>query len=89
MLNNNLNKIKDQEQLIDMLKITEELNDTLKKDNFTLKERNECLEKTNTDLIDDISNNKISVNKIQEEKENQFKDMCKNYDDVSIRYLIV
>lgn len=84
MLNDNLSKIKDQEKFIDMLKVTEELNYTLKKDNFDLKERNECLEKINTDLMDNISNNKV-----QEEKENQLKDMCKNYDDVSTKYLIV
>lgn len=79
-----LNKIKEQTELLNSLKISEELNEKLKKDNYTLNERNEYLDKINTDLMYDISNNKISENKSQEEKENKFKEMCKSYDDVSI-----
>jgi len=69
--------------LLNDLKITEQLNVTLKNENLTLKERNQYLEKINTDLTDDISNNKLSQNKILEDKENKFKEMCKNYDNVS------
>lgn len=80
-----LNIFKEQTaDFLNNLKISEELNDKFKKDNYTLNERNEYLDKINTDLMFDISNNKISENKSQEEKENKFKEMYKSYDDVSI-----
>lgn len=79
-----LNMIKDQSELCHNLKIFEELNEKLKKDNYTLKEQNEYLEQINTNLMDDISNIKLSQHGIQEETENKFKDMCENYDNVSI-----
>lgn len=67
-----------------IIKEQSELNDELKKDNFTLKEHNEYLEKINTNLVEDISSIKLSQQGIQEETENKFKDMCENYDNVSI-----
>jgi len=67
-----------------IIKEQSELNDKLKKDNFTLKEQNEYLEKINTNLVEDISSIKLSHQGIQEETENKFKDMCENYDNVSI-----
>jgi len=70
--------------LCDNLKISEELNDKLKKDNFTLKEHNEYLEEINKNLVEEISSIKLSQHRIQEETENKFKDMCENYDNVSI-----
>ncbi|CAI6367878.1 unnamed protein product [Macrosiphum euphorbiae] len=76
------NIIKEQSELCDNLKIFEELNDKLKKDNFTLKEQNEYLEKINTNLVEDISSIKLSQQGIQEETENKFKDMCENYDNL-------
>jgi len=78
------NIIKEQSELCDNLKIFEELNDKLKKDNFTLKEQNEYLEQINTNLVEDISSIKLSQQGIQEETENKFKDMCESYDNVSI-----
>jgi len=78
------NIIKGQSELSDNLKIFEELNDKLKKDNFTLKEQNEYLEQINTNLVEDISSIKLSQQGIQEETKNKFKDMCENYDNVSI-----
>jgi len=69
--------------LLNNLKVTEELNDLLKNDNCSLKERNEYLEKVNTELKDNINNNKLSLNQ-SEKDETKFKDMCKNYEDVSI-----
>lgn len=38
--------------------------------------------------MQDISNNKMSENKNQEEKEKKFEEMCKSYDDVSILYTL-
>jgi len=75
--------------LCDNLKISEELNDKLKKDYFTLKEQNEYLEEINTNLVEEISSIKLSQRRIQDETENKFKDMCENYDNVSIlKYLV-
>lgn len=62
-----------------MLKITEELNDTLKKDNFILKERNESLEEINTNLMDEIITNNSKIDKVN----------IKNYDYVNISYFTV
>ncbi|XP_060869065.1 interaptin-like isoform X2 [Metopolophium dirhodum] len=76
------NIIKEQSELCDNLKIFEELNEKLKKDNFTLKEQNEYLEQINTNLVEDISSIKLSQQGIQEETENKFKDMCENYDNL-------
>jgi len=78
------NIIKEQSELCDNLKIFEELNDTLKKDNFTLKDQNEYLEEQIKNLMEDISNTKLSQHRVQDEKENKFKEMCENYDNVSI-----
>lgn len=78
------NIVKEQTELLENLKVSVELNNVLKKDNLVLKERNEHLEKINHDIVEDINKNKLSQNKIQEEKENQFKEMCNNYDEVSI-----
>lgn len=64
--------------------MSEELNDSLKARNFTLNERNEYLEKMNKDLVNDVGNIKVSEAKIQEEVENKYKDLCANYDNVSI-----
>ncbi|CAH1715591.1 putative leucine-rich repeat-containing protein DDB_G0290503 isoform X2 [Aphis gossypii] len=77
-----LSMIKDQSELCHNLKIFEELNEKLKKDNYTLKEQNEYLEQINTNLVDDISNIKLSQHGIQEETENKFKNMCENYDNL-------
>lgn len=77
--------IDDQAELYDNIKQSEELNDILKKDNITLREHNGHLEKIKTDLMDDISNNIVYQNEIQEENENKFNHMCKNYDEVSIK----
>jgi len=78
-----LNIIKEQTDLLNNLKVTDELNDMLKNDNCSLKECNEYLEKVNTELMDNINSNKLSLNK-SENDETKFKDMCKNYEDVSI-----
>lgn len=78
------NIMKEQLELCDNLKIFEELNDKLKKDNFTLKEQNEYLVQINTNLVEEISSIKLSQQEIQEETDNKFKDMCENYDNVSI-----
>jgi len=78
------NIIKEQSELCDKLKIFEELNNKLKKDNFTLKEQNEYLVQINTNLEEDISGIKLSQQEIQEETDNKFKDMCENYENVSI-----
>lgn len=83
-----MNKVEEQTKLKEF-KISEELNDALKKDNFTLNERNTYLEKINTELMNEINNNTISINKVREEKEMEFQDMCTNYDGVSIIVLIV
>lgn len=83
-----MNKVEEQTKL-EAFKISEELNDALKKDNFTLNERNTYLEKINADLMDEINNNTMSLNKVREEKEMEFQDMCTNYDGVSIIVLIV
>jgi len=89
-LDTQLNIIKEQSELCDNLKMFEELNDKLKKDNFKLKEQNEYLEQINTNLVEDISSIKLSQHGIQEETENKFKDMCENYDNVSIlKYFII
>ncbi|XP_060840671.1 putative leucine-rich repeat-containing protein DDB_G0290503 isoform X3 [Rhopalosiphum padi] len=77
-----LNTIKEQSELCDNLKILEELNEKLKKDNYTLKEQNEYLEQINTNLVEDNSNIKLSQRGIQEETEKKFKDMCENYDNL-------
>ncbi|XP_025205575.1 putative leucine-rich repeat-containing protein DDB_G0290503 isoform X2 [Melanaphis sacchari] len=77
-----LNMIKEQSELCDNLKKIEELNEKLKKDNYTLKEQNEYLEKINTNLVEDISNIKLSQHEIQEETEKKFKNMCENYDNL-------
>lgn len=76
--------IKEQTQLLYNLKISEELNDTLKKDNLCLKEDNEYLEKKHASFVEDFNKLKLSHKKIQEEKERKFEDMCKKYDDVSL-----
>lgn len=81
------NIIKQQTELLDNLKLYEELNDTLKKDNLSLKERNENLENKNKDLMD-TNNANLSQNEILEEQKKQFEDRCKSYDDVSIFYKI-
>ncbi|XP_022182336.1 putative leucine-rich repeat-containing protein DDB_G0290503 isoform X2 [Myzus persicae] len=81
-LNIQSNIVKEQSELLDNLKIIEELNDKLKKDNFTLKEQNEYLEQINTNLVEDISSIKSSQHGIQEETESKFKDMCENYDNL-------
>ncbi|KAL4131207.1 hypothetical protein QTP88_008548 [Uroleucon formosanum] len=78
-LNENQRQLDIQSNLI---KEQSELNDELKKDNFTLKEHNEYLEKINTNLVEDISTIKLSQQGIQEETENKFKDMCENYDNL-------
>jgi len=70
--------------LCNNLKISEKLNDELKKDNFTLKEHNKYLEEINKNLLEEISSIKLSQHRIQEETENKFKEMCENYDNVSI-----
>jgi len=89
MLDDNQSKIKDQVELIDKLKITKELNDTLEKDNFLLKKRNESLENIIANLVDDISNNICSANQIHEEKLNKLRDACKSYEDVSITIVLI
>jgi hypothetical protein len=76
--------VKEQTELLENLKVSVELNDVLKKDNLVLKERNEHLEKINHDIMEDINKNELFQNKIQEEKEKQFKEMCNNYDEVSM-----
>ncbi|KAL5233349.1 hypothetical protein ACI65C_000759 [Semiaphis heraclei] len=76
------NIIKEQSELCDNLKISEELNDKLKKDNFALKEHNEYLEEINKKLMEEISSIKLSQHRIQEETENKFKEMCENYDNL-------
>jgi len=83
MVDVQLNRIEEQTEILNTLKIAEEMNASLNNDNCILKERNEYLEKVNTDLMDNINSNKLSQNKIEEEKETKFKDMCKNYDNVS------
>lgn len=70
--------------MCDNLKILEESNDTLKKDNFTLKEQNKYLEQMNTNMVENITNTKLAQSEIQEETENKIKEMCGNYDNVSI-----
>lgn len=79
-----LSIVTEQTELLENLKMSEELNDTLKKDNLILKERNEHLEKINHNIMEDVNKSKLSLNEIQEEKENQFKEMCNNYDEVSM-----
>ncbi|KAL5234730.1 hypothetical protein ACI65C_002140 [Semiaphis heraclei] len=76
------NVIKEQSELCDNLKISEELNDKLKKDNFALKEHNEYLEEINKNLLEEISSIELSQHRIQEETENKFKEMCENYDNL-------
>ncbi|VVC25614.1 Hypothetical protein CINCED_3A025852 [Cinara cedri] len=76
-----LKTIEDQSKLFDNLKQSEELNDMLKKNNFTLKERIEYLEKINNELMDDISNNIVYQNTIQEENENKYKHTLKDYEE--------
>ncbi|KAL5233440.1 hypothetical protein ACI65C_000850 [Semiaphis heraclei] len=76
------NIIKEQSELCDNLKISEKLNDKLKKDNFALKEHNEYLEEINKNLAEEISSIKLSQHRIQEETENKFKEMCDNYDNL-------
>ncbi|VVC25613.1 Hypothetical protein CINCED_3A019754 [Cinara cedri] len=76
-----LKTIEDQtEVIIDNLKQS----DILKKDNCTLKERIQHLEKTNDGLMDDISQNVVYQKTIQEEKENNYKNYdhtLKNYEE--------
>lgn len=79
-----LTLIKEQTELLNNLKISEELNDALKKDNFSLKEHKESLEKNHTCLLEEISKMELSHKEILEEKESKFKDMCNNYDNVSV-----
>lgn len=80
--------IKEQTELLDNLKIAEELNDVLKKDNSSLKEHNDYLEKTHASFMEDFNKLKLSHEEIQEEKEKKIEDMCKKYDDVSFLYNI-
>lgn len=76
--------IKEQTELLDNIKMVEELNDALKKDNFSLKEHNEYLGKKYASLMEDCSKFKLSHKEIQNDKEKEFKDICKKYDDVSM-----
>lgn len=77
--------IDDLTELFVNIKQSEELNDILKNDNFTLREHNEHLEKTISDLMNDISNNIVYQSEIQDENEIKFNHMCKKYDEVSIK----
>lgn len=79
-----LNINNEQTELFNNIKISEELNNTLQKENLDLKEHNKQLEKNNIALMDDNHNNKLSLNEIQENNEKRFKEMCTNYDLVSI-----
>lgn len=72
-----------QTELFNNIKISEELNNILQKENLDLKELNKQLEKINIDLMDDNYNNKLFQNEIQEKNEKKIKDMSTNYDLVS------
>lgn len=76
--------IKEQAESVDNLKIVEELNDALKKDNLSLKEGYEYLKKNYANLMEDMSKLKLSREEIQEENENKIKDIYKHFENVSM-----
>lgn len=82
-LESQLNINNQQTELFNNIKISEELNNILQKENLGLKELNKQLEKINIDLMDDNYNNKLFQNEIQEKNEKKMKEMSTNYDLVS------
>lgn len=86
LLDEQSNITKEQTELLNKIKLFDDLNEELKKDNMIFKERNEQLEKMNAELVNDISKNTLLQNEIQKEKESKFKEMCITYDNVCLDF---